>query len=66
MQAWMAESRARKKKQSSEVREAKWSALRWFALWKRPVQSAKPAPAVGHEKARSLLLKRNRSSGFTG
>jgi hypothetical protein len=48
MQAWMAESRARKEKQSSEVRGAKWSERRWLAFWKRPVQSVKPAPAVGH------------------
>lgn len=47
IQAWMAQSRAGKEKQSSEVREAKWSALRWFAFWKRPVQSVKPAQAVG-------------------
>ena len=48
VQAWMAESRARKEKQSSEVREAKGSALRWLTFWKRPVPSVKPARAVGH------------------
>lgn len=48
MQAWMAERRARKEKQSSEARDAKRIAPRWFAFWKHPVQSVKPAPAVSH------------------
>lgn len=40
MQSWMAESRAKKEeKQSSDVRQAKRRALRWWAFWKRPVQS---------------------------
>jgi len=48
MQAWMADSRARKQRQSSRVREARWSPFRWLAFWKRPVEAAKAA------KARSL------------
>jgi hypothetical protein len=51
MQAWMAKSRARKPKQSTEVRQEKRSILRWFAFWRRPVQSVKPVPSVGQANA---------------
>jgi hypothetical protein len=51
MQAWSAESRARKEQQRAESQKAK--SPHWSAFWKRAAQSLKPAQQVPVAKAAS-------------
>ena len=46
MQAWLAESRARKERRRAEIQKPKWDALSRLAFWRHSIRPVPPVATV--------------------